>query len=323
MKFSKLITVFAGALVVTTLLVACGTKKESNADNAKQSQTTKSEPKKIEVTDAKGKKLTVPTHPKKVVVFDNGSLDTINALGEGKSVAAVALKNLPPYLSEFKSSESAGGLKEPDLEKINAVQPDLIIISARQESFKKDLEKIAPVLYLGVDNAKVWESTKANIMTLANIYGKETEATKQVETLEKNIAAVKEKAQKANLSTLTVLSNEGQLAAFGPGSRYAIVNDVFGFKSVDDTIKASTHGQQVSYEYVLEKNPDVLFVVDRTKALSGKTTETLVASNELVKQTNASKNKKVIDLDPTLWYLSGGGLQSTQLMLDGVAKALD
>ena len=98
MKFSKLITVFAGALVVTTLLVACGTKKESNADNAKQSQTTKSEPKKIEVTDAKGKKLTVPTHPKKVVVFDNGSLDTINALGEGKSVAAVALKNLPPYL---------------------------------------------------------------------------------------------------------------------------------------------------------------------------------------------------------------------------------
>ena len=181
MKFSKLITVFAGALVVTTLLVACGTKKESNADNAKQSQTTKSEPKKIEVTDAKGKKLTVPTHPKKVVVFDNGSLDTINALGEGKSVAAVALKNLPPYLSEFKSSESAGGLKEPDLEKINAVQPDLIIISARQESFKKDLEKIAPVLYLGVDNAKVWESTKANIMTLASIYGKETEATKQVE----------------------------------------------------------------------------------------------------------------------------------------------
>ena len=49
MKFSKLITVFAGALVVTTLLVACGTKKESNADNTKQSQTTKSEPKKISV----------------------------------------------------------------------------------------------------------------------------------------------------------------------------------------------------------------------------------------------------------------------------------
>lgn len=64
-------------------------------------------------------------------------------------------------------------------------------------------------------------------------------------------------------------------------------------------------------------------MIDRTKAISGKTTETLVASNELVKQTNASKNKKVIDLDPTLWYLSGGGLQSTQLMLDGVAKALD
>jgi iron complex transport system substrate-binding protein len=49
------------------------------------------------------------------------------------------------------------------------------------------------------------------------------------------------------------MTNEGQVSAFGDGSRYAIINDTFGFKSADDQIIASTHGQSVSYEYVLKK----------------------------------------------------------------------
>jgi iron complex transport system substrate-binding protein len=43
----------------------------------------------------------------------------------------------------------------------------------------------------------------------------------------------------------------------------------------------------------------------------------------LVKETNAGKNGKVIALDPQVWYLSGSGLESVQLMLDDVKKALE
>ena len=31
----------------------------------------------------------------------------------------------------------------------------------------------------------------------------------------------------------------------------------------DSAIQADTHGQQISFEYILEKNPDWLFVIDR------------------------------------------------------------
>lgn len=213
-------------------------------------------------------------------------------------------------------------MKEPDLEKINALKPQLIVISARQQGFKADLEKIAPVLDLSMDNKKVWESTQSHILTLASIYGKEAEAKKQIETLKTNIDAVKKKAEGSGLKTLTLMTNEGQVAAFSEGSRYAIINDTFGFKSVDETIKASTHGQSVSYEYVLEKNPDVIFFIDRTKAVGGDSKEASLKDNELVKQTTASKNGKVVELNASIWYLSGGGLQSTQLMLDEVAQAL-
>ena len=175
MKLKKLITAFTGVLLVATLLAACGSKKEADSSQKAKTDT-------IEVVGADGSKVKVPKNPSKVVVFDNGSLDTIQALGEGKSVVGVAKKNLPDYLKEFKNVDSIGGLKEPDLEKINALKPQLIVISARQQGFKADLEKIAPVLDLSMDNKKVWESTQSHILTLASIYGKEAEAKKQIET---------------------------------------------------------------------------------------------------------------------------------------------
>jgi iron complex transport system substrate-binding protein len=75
-------------------------------------------------------------------------------------------------LKAFQSVESVGGLKEPDLEKINALKPQLIIISARQQSFKADLEKIAPVLDLSLDNSKVWDSTQSHINMQASMVKK-------------------------------------------------------------------------------------------------------------------------------------------------------
>ena len=46
---------------------------------------------------------------------------------------------MPDYLKSYAAVDSAGGIKKPDLEKINQIQPDLIIISGRQRDFQKDL----------------------------------------------------------------------------------------------------------------------------------------------------------------------------------------
>jgi len=118
-------------------LAACGsstTQEESQtaASTAAQSEVSTEDETHtdIEVTDSNGK-VTVPYQPEKVVVFDNSALDTMNVLGVGDRVVGAAISNLPAYLSAFETVESAGGIKEPDLEKINQLQPDLIIISGR------------------------------------------------------------------------------------------------------------------------------------------------------------------------------------------------
>lgn len=320
--------VFKGILVFTAVLTlaACGQGKTNESSLTKEStlSSTSSEAKKdtLEITDAEGT-VTVPFQPKKVVVFDNSALDTMQVLGVSETVIGAATDSLPEFLASFSDVESAGGIKEPDLEKINQLAPDLIIISGRQRDFKADLEKIAPTIFLNVDAADTWNSVKHNVEVIAQIFGKEDVATEKLAALQTKIDETSEKAQASGLKSLVVLVNEGSLSAYGQGSRFGIVHDTFGFLQADDNIEASTHGQNVSYEYILEKKPDLLFVIDRTKAIGGDASQNAVADNDLVKETNAGKNNKVIALNPQVWYLAGSGLESIEIMLDDVNHAFE
>lgn len=310
-----------GFLVIASLgLAACGNNEAKTSETTASS--TVATDTMLTVKDSNGESVEVQQNPEKVVVFDNGSLDTLDALGVGDKVIGAATKNLPAYLEKYQEVESAGGIKEPDLEKINEMQPDLIIISGRQSDYQEQLSQIAPTLYLAMDAEKPWESMQENVTTLAKIFDKEKEAEEKLTDLTKQIDEVKEKASALDQTALVTLVNEGQLSAYGSGSRFGLVHDLFGFKQADDQIEASTHGQSVSYEYVLEKNPGILFVIDRTKAIGGDTSNDNVAANELVTQTDAGKNDQVISLQPDVWYLSGGGLESMNLMIEDVNQAL-
>lgn len=310
-----------GFLVMASLgLAACGNNEAQTSETTASS--TVATDTMLTVKDSNGESVEVQQNPEKVVVFDNGSLDTLDALGVGDKVIGAATKNLPAYLEKYQEVESAGGIKEPDLEKINEMQPDLIIISGRQSDYQEQLSQIAPTLYLAMDAEKPWESMQENVTTLAKIFDKETEAEEKLTDLTKQIDEVKEKASALDQTALVTLVNEGQLSAYGSGSRFGLVHDLFGFKQADDQIEASTHGQSVSYEYVLEKNPGILFVIDRTQAIGGDTSNDNVAANELVAQTDAGKNDQVISLQPDVWYLSGGGLESMNLMIEDVNQAL-
>lgn len=301
-------------------LAACGNKESDKASSSATSESAKT----VTVTDGNGKEIEVPVDPKKVVVFDMGMLDTMDELGLSQQVVGVPKKNLPDYLKQYDTNdyESIGGLKEPDMEKINELNPDLIIISGRQRDYQEELSKIAPTLFLGTDYQKGWASTEGNIETIGKVFDKEELVTEKLADLSKKIDEVKEKATASSDKALTVLVNEGELSAYGQASRFGIISDTLGFKMADDAIEASTHGQSVSFEYVLEKNPDIIFVVDRTKAIGGDTSKDNLSENPLIEQTKAAKNDKIILLSPDVWYLSGGGLQSTGQMIDEVGAAL-
>lgn len=321
MKKITMMLLMTGLLLVAT---ACGEATGAGKNTATTAASSQTQlPPTVTVTDGEGNKVEVATNPEKVVVFDNSALDTMDQLGVGDRVVGAATDNLPSFLAAYKKVESAGGIKEPDLEKINAMQPDLILISGRQKDFKEQLAKIAPTLYLSTDNTDTWHSMQSQIQSIGAIFGKEAVAQTAIDTLQIKIDSIAKQASASQEKALVLLVNEGSLSAYGAGSRFSIVHDTFGFAQADEQIEASTHGQSVSYEYVLEKNPDVIFVIDRTQAIGGDDSKNNVAENKLVKETTAGKNDKVILLDPAVWYLAGSGIESVDIMADNVAKAFE
>ncbi|QOR67855.1 siderophore ABC transporter substrate-binding protein [Cytobacillus suaedae] len=305
---------------------ACGGAEETLTSN-EETQTgsttdsAKEELKELTLTHQLGETV-VTTNPSKVVVFDFGVLDSLDKLGV--EVTGVPQANIPAYLEKYKDAkyENVGSLKEPDFEKIASLNPDLIIISGRQQEAYAELSKIGPTIFMGLDTSRYMESFAENMTRLGEIFGKEEEVKAELATIEADINSLNEKATAAGKG-LIVLANEGNISAYGAGSRFGILHDVFGFAAADENIEVSTHGQNVSFEYIVEKDPDFLFVIDRGAAVNGQSSAKTLIENSLTENTKAFKEGNIVYLDPNFWYLSGGGLVSVSEMIKEISAVLE
>lgn len=305
-------------LMMFAVLAACGAEEEATDSQTADAQATET----VKVTHELGE-TEVPKNPEKVVVFDFGILDTLDQLGV-ESVAGVAQGNIPTYLEQYEDTEkyeNIGTLKEADFEAIHAMDPDLIIISGRQAEMYNEFSDIAPTIHLGVDTTDYMNSFTTNMETVGEIFGKEAEVEEELAAINEQIEGIQEKTASSEEKGLIVLANEGKVSAYGAASRFGIIHDVFGVKQADEGIEASTHGQSITYEYILDTNPDMMFVVDRNAAVGNDASAKDSLENELVQKTNAYQNDKIIYLDPDYWYLSGGGLQSVSEMVNAIESA--
>lgn len=307
--------------VLAIFVVGCGADEEESNDGNNEAEEEESQT--VTVEHELGT-TEVEKNPEKVVVFDFGSLDTLDKLGV--DVTGVPQMNIPSYLDKYEGDEyeNIGGLKEPDFEKISEIDPDLIIISGRQGELYEEFEELGDTIFLGVDAENYMESFENNVNILGEIFEKESEAEEALTAIETNIADVKEKAEDSGKNGLIILANDDKISAYGPSSRFGLIHDVLGVEPVDEGIEVATHGQNVSFEYVVEEDPDLLYVIDRGAAIGeGESAAEMIVENQLMERTKAMGNEDIYYLEPDYWYLSGGGLISVEEMVNEIAESLE
>ncbi|WP_338471890.1 siderophore ABC transporter substrate-binding protein [Niallia sp. XMNu-256] len=296
----------------------------SNSDSASEKEPSEST-ETITVNHLLGE-TPVKVNPERVISFDFGILDTLDTLGIDV-VGVPKAGTVPSYLEKYTSDdyESVGSIKEPDFEKINELQPDLIIISARQAELYEEFQEIAPTIYLGIDETNYMASFKENTEIIGQIFEKEAEVEEELAKVAASVEALNEKVSGLDKNALVVLANEGTVSAYGPSSRFGVIHDVFGVKPVDEKIDVSTHGMSVDFDYIFKQNPDYLFVVDRGAVVTtgdGGSSAKEIIENDIIKETNAYKEGNIVYLDPNYWYISGGGLVSVSEMVKSIDEAL-
>ncbi|MBG6216291.1 iron complex transport system substrate-binding protein [Arthrobacter sp. CAN_A6] len=301
----------AGAAAASMLaLSACA--REAEAGSSSEST--------ISVEHAQGT-TEVPSDPETVYTFDLGVLDTLDALAV--PVAGVPQASLPESLSQYGSEDIAniGTLQEPDFEAISAGNPDLIIISGRTADYYEEFSDIAPTIDLSVDAAEPMPSFKEVTTTLGTIFGKEDEVEEKLAALDSRIEETSTAAANAGTG-LIVMTSGGEMTAYGAGSRFGLIHDVLGVATAADIAADGRHGESISFEFIAEKDPDHLFIIDRDVAV-GEAGEaaSAVLNNDLVNGTKAARNNNITMLDSTAWYIVGYGLNNVDAMVSAVQDA--
>lgn len=331
----KKILPLALAATLSLSLFGCagGTTVAGQADSSAPSQASvqTETPSTVTIASLNGSKetveLEVPYDPQRIAILDMASLDILDALGVGDRVVGTADTSLE-YLQSYINDDIAnlGTIKEADLEAVMASEPDVIFIGGRLASSYDALSEIAPVVYLSTDtDIGVVDSVRKNATTIASLFGMEEKVEELMAGFDARITALQEAA--ADKTAIVGMSTSGSFNVLGNDGRCSIIGVEVGFENigVDAQIDTSTHGNEASFEFIVDKDPDYIFVMDRDAAIGtdGAKLAQEIMENELVMGTRAYQEGHIVYLShPAVWYTAEGGITALDTMLNDLETAL-
>lgn len=270
-----------------------------------------------------GGQVDIARDPQRVVSYDYGSYDTLIALGAGDRVVATPA-NVPPYLAD-KAGElrDAGGMKTPDVNTVRALQPQLILITGRQGESRDALQQVAPTLDMGITAGDYFAGVAHNVELLGQIFDKSTEAQQALATLRSKADKARQVVASSDKRTLVLTHNDGR---FSPTEQPVIYSLLQAQRTLPAPPPQAADAprqrpQPMTVETIAAANPQVIFIIDRSAAIGATPLDVATLAHSPLASTPAAQAKRIVYLDPALWYLSGGGLQSLDLQIDQVLAA--
>ena len=281
LALAMMLTACAGPAAGTTTAAADTTAAatEATTEAATEAATEPAAPATVEVTDIYGT-VTVPVNPKNVVALDNRTFETLSDWGIVLAAAPKAvMPSDSPYVAD-SSVQDIGNHREPNLEIIAAVEPELVIVGQRFASFYEDIKALVPnaaVINLNFDvsenaeapGANLVNGLKASTLTLGQIFDKNDEAAKLVADFDGAIAAAKA-AYNGTDTVMSVVVSGGNIGFAAPrsGRVWGPMYEIFGWVPALDLSNATSdhQGDDVSVEAIAQSNPDWMFVLDRDAA---------------------------------------------------------
>ncbi|WLG13166.1 siderophore ABC transporter substrate-binding protein [Psychrobacter cibarius] len=319
-----LLTAMVTALVATISVTGCSSPESNDSEpaDAKTENQTADHASNVANNDAVSvEKITVDTvkgnvdlamNPSPLVVYDMTLMQDLAALDVAVDGMPSGLKLDNLQSKTQPEPKTVGTVFEPDLEALNAMQPQAILVGSRMAEKYDALSSIAPTLDMTIDTANIYESSKQRLHDLGALFGKSAQAAK----LQGNIDGLIDETKaltKDKGKGLVVMVNGNKLSAYGDKSRYGFIHTVLDIPMADDQIADARHGQPISFEYIQKTNPDWLFVVDRSAAIGEDGAGAkAVLDNPLVAQTNAWSNNQVVYLSPDSYLAFGGYYQWMQ-----------
>ena len=312
---------------------AAASEAEESAEAAGGQEESSEAPTSVTITalgaDSEETQMEVPYDPQRIAILDMACLDILSSLGLADRVVGSASTSLD-YLEEYVTAdgvENLGTIKEADMEAVMACEPDIIFIGGRLSSSYDALSEIAPVVYLATDmDLGVVASVEKNATTIASIFGLESQVEDLMAGFDARIQALAAVAE--GQTAVVGMCTSGSFNILGNDGRCSIIGREIGFENLSETAiegETSTHGNESSFELIVDLNPDYIFVMDRDAAIGTEGAQLAqdIMENELVMGTDAYQNGHLVYLaHPAVWYTAEGGVTALDMMLSDLESVL-
>jgi iron complex transport system substrate-binding protein len=238
--------------------------------------------------DTPAGKLTLEQQPARIVSMSPTATEMLFAIGAGKQVAAVDSNS--NYPEEAPKTDLSA--YEPNVEAIAGFKPDLVVYSDDPGDLAAGLGKLA-IPALQQPAAKTLDDTYAQLDQLGRATGHVAEATQLAATMRAEIAKIAAAKPAHQLTYYHELDKSLYSATSKTfiGQLYAQL----GMKNIADAADKDGSGYpQLSAEYVVKADPDLIFLADtKCCAQSAKT----VAARDGWGDLTAVRTGGVVELD--------------------------
>lgn len=208
------------------------------------------------VTDDLGRQVTLRAEPQRLVSLAPSNTEIIYYLGLGDRL--VGDTTYCDYPEEAKLVAKVGGFKDPSLEKIIVMKPDLVFATGMHEQLIKSLED-AGLTVIAVKPKSV-ENIIDSIQLFARVAGVENRGVALTKGLEERVELVSQKVGSVPLAQKPTVYYElwyEPLMSVGPDSMIGhIIKLAGGINIAEDSAEQYP---QLSEEVIIAKNPQVMF----------------------------------------------------------------
>jgi iron complex transport system substrate-binding protein len=194
------------------------------------------------------------TPPRRIISLAPNITEILFALGLGEKVVGVTA--YCDYPDEAKNKARIGDTIHPDLERLVAMNPDLVVVStaSQLESLAGKLGELSIPVY--VTNPRTVREVAASILALGEVTGATARATEIATEMERRISAVESRVK--NLPRLKVLYVL-QTAPLITAGRNTFINDLINLAGGISISGAETADYpQFSRETVISRAPEVI-----------------------------------------------------------------
>lgn len=237
------------------------------------------------------------SEPKKIVSLVPSTTETIFALGKGNLL--VGRTDYCTYPEQTKNIPSVGKIDIPSVEKIIALQPDIVFVTSLTNSdiIKKLKAAKIKVFYVLDNNNLSFNAIYDNITTLGDILHAQNQAKKINDTIKNKVEEVKSKVTSAKRPKVYYVISYGQ------GGDYTSTGDTFLGELLQlaggDNIANDAKGWKFTKERLIISNPDIIILPRYSEMKKGFTNTSGYSSLRAVKDGN------IYEIDNNLLEIPG------------------